>query len=386
MLAPKTICEKRFGYFVLVTKVGVTPLYRATAPPRPGYPDEVQSTGRPTIKDVAKAAGVSPTTVSHALNGKGVVRRETIERIEQIASDIGYRPSAIARGLQNSRMGLLALVIRPLHSLDTFLPEGVDYFLRIVGAASLTAMEHGYSLMLVDDPTRPGVPLSALAADAYIVTEPFENDPVLTMLTEQRMPLVTVGADPARRGEFIEIDEGAEQQATTMIDHLESVGAERIALVTGTDRNDWNLGSKAKLTEWSAARGQEPLILSLPEVKGESVGDTVLDHFFGSVGEDTSGPFPDAIFCLTGRHAAGVTAAAIRRGLRVPEDLLVAGGSGAMQNRTSTPSVTALELHPEATARRAVEIAVRLAEGLPVDGPLAVPTATLEVRESTTRR
>ena len=330
---------------------------------------------------MAKAAGVSPTTVSHALNGKGIVRRETVERVERIAREIGYRPSAIARGLQKSRLGLLALVIRPFHSLDTFLPEGVDYFLRIAGAASLSAMERGYSMMLIDDPTRPGVPFSALAADAYIVTEPFENDPVLTLLSEQRIPFVTVGADPARRGLFPEIDEGADMQAQLMISHLAEVGAHRIALVTGTDRNDWNLGSQQTLTRWSDARGQRPLIISLPEAAGESVGDTVIDHFFGA---DPS-EHPDAIFCLTGRHAAGVTQAAIRRGIRVPEDLLVAGGSGAMQNRTSSPTVTTLDLRPEETANLAVAVAADLAEGRPIQGPLAVPGARLEVRESTTR-
>jgi DNA-binding LacI/PurR family transcriptional regulator len=309
------------------------------------------------------------------------VRRETVERIERIAAEIGYRPSAIARGLQNSRLGLLALVIRPFHSLDTFLPEGVDYFLRIAGAASLSAMERGYSMMLIDDPTRPGVPFSALAADAYIVTEPFENDPVLTMLSEQRIPFVTVGADPARRDLFPAIDEAAGQQAMTMIDHLSQAGAQRIALVTGTDRNDWNLGSQHTLAEWSAAREQQPLVLSLPEVEGERVGEAVIDHFFGG----DPAEHPDAIFCLTGRHASGVAAAAIRRGIRVPEDLLVAAGSGAAQNRSSRPTVTTLDLHPEEIAQLAVEVAVRLAEGRPLEGPITAPSATLDVRESTTR-
>ena len=381
MLAPKTVCAKRFGNLLPRARSRIGDPFRSLREHPTGYPDEVQQSGRPTIKDVARAAGVSPTTVSHALNGKGIVRRETVERIERVAAEIGYRPSPIARGLQKSRLGLLALVIRPLNTLDTFLPEGVDYFLRIAGAASLSAMEHGYSMMLVDDPTRPGVPFSALAADAYIVTEPFENDPVLTMLAEQRIPFVTVGADPARRGVFPEIDEGAEHQTRLMIDHLAEAGAQRIALVTGTDRNDWNLGSQHTLAEWSAARGRRPLVLSLPEAEGERVGDTVIDRFFGG----DPAEHPDAIFCLTGRHAAGVTAAAIRRGIRVPEDLLVAAGSGAAQNRTSRPTVTTLDLRPEAIAQLAVEVAVGLAEGRPVELPIAAPPATLDVRESTTR-
>lgn len=346
----------------------------------------MQRSVRPTIKDVAKAAGVSPTTVSHALNGKGVVRRETVERIERVAAEIGYRASPIAQGLQSSRLGLLALVIRPLHSLDTFLPVGVDYFLRLAGAASLAAMEHGYSMMLVDDPARPDAPLSATAADAYIVSEPFENDPVLTMLSERNIPFVTVGQDPARRGQFVELATRDWEEAILVLDHLEGTGAQRVALMTGTDTNAWNRESENAYRHWCAMRGLEPNIAAFPEVEGESVGEAALDRFFGAEGgapsPDTT---PDGIFCLTGRHAAGLNAAAARRGIRVPDDLVIAAGSGAIQNRLSTPSVTTLDLHPEAIAANAVAAAVCLVEGKPLPQPLEVPYATLDIRDSTRR-
>ncbi|MBL3699055.1 LacI family transcriptional regulator [Leucobacter luti] len=340
----------------------------------------MQGSVRPTIKDVAKAAGVSPTTVSHALNGKGVVRRETVERIERIAAEVGYRPSAIARGLQNSRLGLLALVIRPLHSLDTFLPEGVDYFLRMAGAASLAALDRGYSLMLIDDPTRPDAPLSATAADAYIVTEPFENDPVLSMLSERNIPFVSVGSDPARPGQFFELATRDWEEALLVLDHLAAAGGTRVALLTGTDQNAWNRESQDAYLDWCARRGQTPDLAAFPEVEGEGVGEAAAERFFGA-----AGTHPDAVFCLTGRHAAGLNAAVAARGIRVPEELLIAAGSGAIQNRMSKPSVTTLDLHPEGIAARAVEVAVLLAEGRPPEGPLEVPTATLDIRESTTR-
>lgn len=338
-------------------------------------------TGRPTIKDVARAAGVSPTTVSHALNGKGTVRRETVERIAAIAAEIGYRPSAIARSLQRSHLGLLALAIRPFHSLDTFLPEGVDYFLRFTGAASLAAMEHGYSLMLIDDPTRPHAPLSALSADAYIVLQPFENDPVLTLLSESHIPFIALGPDPARPGQFFEIDDRATEYARILADHLEDAGARRIAFVSGTDRNHWNLATESAMIAWWRSRGQEPLLFSAPEAEGESAGDSILNHFLGGDEDDR----PDAIFCLTGRHAAGVSAQAIRRGIRVPEDLLVAAASGSVQNRVSRPSVTSLDIRPEESAHQAVAAAIALAEGRPVQAPLSVPPPALVIRESTTR-
>lgn len=340
----------------------------------------MQRSRRPTIRDVAAAANVSPTTVSHALNGKGVVKRETVERIREVASSIGYRPSAIARSLRGSKLGTLALIIRPFTTLDSFIPEGVDYFLRIVGGASLTAMERGYSLMLTSDPSAPDSPLSARAADAFIVTEPFENDPVLTFLHNQRLPFVAVGADPARRNEFVTIEARGDEQTSEALTHLVSAGAHRIALITGTDRNAWNFDAEATFRAWSAARGEDPLILAIPEAEGGRAGDIALDAFLsGSV------PRPDAFLCLTGRHASGIAAAAVRRGLRVPDDLLVVAGSGSIQNQLAAPTVTSFDLRPELLAQQAVEVAASLAERRSFDpGLLLAPDAVLNVRQSTT--
>ncbi|MGZ0711096.1 LacI family DNA-binding transcriptional regulator (plasmid) [Coraliomargarita sp. W4R53] len=337
---------------------------------------------RPTIKDVALAAGVSLTTVSHALNGKRIVRKETVERVLRVADELGYRPSALARGLRESRMNVIALVLRPLDTLESFLPEGVDYFLRFAGAAALTAMERGYSLMLVSDPTKPDAPISTLAADVCIVTDPFENDPVITLLKRQRMPVVTVGADPARREIAPYLSTDTRTETVLVLDHLVEAGGTVVALGIGTDSNEWNTMSHAAYLEWCAARGQEPIVFINPETAGEAGGAAIAASAFAAT---SSSPRPDAVYCLTGRHAAGLVAAAAAHGLRVPEDLLVAGGSDAMQDRTSRPSVTALDLQPELVARLSVEVAVRLANGENIEGPIGGPPGVLRVRESTTR-
>nr|WP_223160016.1 MULTISPECIES: LacI family DNA-binding transcriptional regulator [unclassified Leucobacter] len=347
-----------------------------------GYAEAVQADRRATIKDVAIAAGVSPTTVSHALNGKGVVRKATVERIQKIADEVGYRPSALARGLRESHMGLIGLIIRPLDSLETFLPEGVDYFMRFAGSAALTAMERGYGLMLVSDPTKPGAPVSTLAADACIVTDPVENDPVLTLLQRQRIPSLSVGADPARPHAFPSIGSSTALETTRVLDHLESAGARRVAIVVGTDRNEWNLTSRASYVAWCIEHGQEPLVLEQAETIGEAAGEVIAAEVLDTSPADTR---PDAVYCLTGRHAAGLVAAAQARGIRVPTDLLVVGGSDALQNRVGSPTVTAVDLRPELLARSAVELAVRLAEGQPVEPLMHGPQGVLHIRESTTR-
>lgn len=334
---------------------------------------------RATIKDVAHRAGVSPTTVSHALNNKGTIAEATRERIERVAAELGYRPHAVARGLRESRLGTIALVMRPLDSLDTFQPEGVDFFMRFTGAAALAALQHGFTLMLVPDPTVANAPASTLVADGFIIADPVADDPVVTFLHDKRIPFVTVGVDPNRRHVFPSIFNSTSEEAMLVLTHLEQAGASHIALVTGTDQNDWNVDSADYYRAWCAERGVDPVILSFDETLG-------LDGGRSAYHELASHPSIDAVYCLTGRHAAGLTEEAIRHGVGVPRDLLVAAGSDSVQTRTMTPSVTALDLRPDETAAAAVDrlIAI-LNDPATGEGPSNGPAPKLITRDSTAR-
>lgn len=334
---------------------------------------------RPTINDVAERAGVSRTTVSNALNGKGTIGAETIERVKRVADELGYEPNAVARGLRQSKLGVISLLIRPLESLDTALPEGVDYFLRFAGSAALAAMDHGYSLMLITDPAKPGAPPSSLAADGCLVEAPIRNDPALTLLDRKRIPFVAIGVDPARPDDFPAIAQQTERDTFLVLDHLREAGARRIALVTGTDENSWNTLARRGYERWTARHGLEPMIRSLDETSGVDGGRAIAHELL-------AGPTrPDGVYCLTGRHAAGLVAGAGELGLRVPDDLLVAAGSDAVVTRTSTPTITALDMRPVETARLAVESLIRVLEGEPVDWSLMDPESLLVVRDSTSR-
>ncbi|GAS89343.1 LacI family DNA-binding transcriptional regulator [Mycolicibacterium brisbanense] len=325
---------------------------------------------RPTIHDVARRAGVSATTVSHTFSGKGVVAAGTREHVREVARAMGYRPDAVARGLRNNRLGVIALVLRPLETLDSFLPEGVDYFLRFAGQAALAAMELGYGLMLVSDPTQDSSPAAALACDGFLITEPVQNDPLVAMLTEERMPFLTVGRDPENAGYDSWIDTGTTPMTLQVLDHLRGSGARRIALVTGTDRNSWNIDAEAAYRSWTAQREQDPLVVHQPETAGLAGGSAAYRELFSATS------FPDAVYCLTGRHAAGLLTALTEGGLRVPHDVQLIAGSDSEHTRSATPPITAIDLGPELLARVAV---TRLANHLDaVDRP--IPTGDLQGR------
>ncbi len=335
---------------------------------------------RPTINDVAERAGVSRTTVSNALNGKGTIGEATIARVKRVADELGYEPNAVARGLRQSKLGVISLLIRPLESLDTAMPEGVDYFLRFAGSAALAAMDHGYSLMLITDPSKPGAPPSSLAADGCLIEAPIRNDPALTLLDRKRIPFVAIGVDPARPDAFPAFVQQTERETAQVLDHLRDAGAQRIALVTGTDENAWNVFARDGYEQWTARHGVEAIHRSIDETLGVEGGRMVAHELL------SGGTPPDGVYCLTGRHAAGFVAGARELGVDVPEDLVVVAGSDAVMNRTSTPTITALDLRPVETARLAVDALIRVLQGEPVDWSRLDPASELVIRESTTRR
>jgi DNA-binding LacI/PurR family transcriptional regulator len=334
---------------------------------------------RTTIRDVAREAGVSVTTVSHALNGKGMVAAATRSHITEVARKLHYRPHAVASGLRNNRLGVLALVLRPLDTLESFLPEGVDYFVRFAGAASLSALDHGYGLMLLSDPTLPETPSISMAADGFIITEPVENDPVIDLLMAEGIPFLTVGRDPARDSydSFIETD----TPAITMevLDHLAGNGAQRVAITIGTDRNYWNISTEASYREWCAARGQEPVVLAQQETSGLAGGRILGEQILAMKDR------PDAAYCLTGRHAAGLQARLAEAGITTPDRFLLVAGSDSEQTRNSTPPITAMDLLPEASARAAIAAIVEKLGGTPkADGREGIDGRFI-IRESSTR-
>jgi DNA-binding LacI/PurR family transcriptional regulator len=334
---------------------------------------------RATIHDVAREAGVSATTVSHTFSGNGVVAAATRERVRAAAKALGYRPDVVAQGLRSSRLGVLALVLRPLETLDSFLPEGVDYFLRFAGSAAITAMELGYGLMLVSDPTREESPAAALACDGFLITEPVTDDPLIDMLLDEGLPFLSVGRDPARAEYDAWLDTKTELMTGQVLRHLEDAGAARVALVTGTDQNSWNLDAKTAYRAWAARREQDALVVSRPETAGEAGGRDAADELF-----DREEP-PDGVYCLTGRHAAGLLARLRERGLAVPRDVMIVCGSDSEHTRSAAPPITSVDLRPELLARVAVTLLVNRLDNVDRPVPPGEIHGRLVVRGSSRR-
>lgn len=330
---------------------------------------------RSTIRDVARRAGVSVTTVSHTFSGNGVVNERTQARVRAAATALGYHPDVVASGLRRSRLGVIGLVLRPAVGVEPQQIQDVDYFPRFAGAAALTTLAHGYALMLVADPTVPQAPSTAWACDGIIVTDPVEDDPLIAALRAGGMPYTLVGADTADPGDPHVVDIATALITDRVLEHLAAHGARRIALVVGTDPIEWNSATEQRYRE--RLPGHAQLVRHVPELAEQDELVAVADELLA-----LSEP-PDGIYCMTSDHARALVDRLVARGVRVPEDVRVVCGSDAERLRGAIPEITAVDLQPQALGRQAAaELLGQLEPELLVDVP-APDHGALIVRAST---
>jgi DNA-binding LacI/PurR family transcriptional regulator len=325
-----------------------------------------------TIREVARKAGVSVSTVSHALNGRGRVDTQTRARIQRVAGELGYHANRSARALRSGRTGTLGLLLP--HAVAA--PFAIDYYITLATATAEAAFAHDHGLLLLPTLRRPE-DLARFAIDGAILCDPTANDPQIELVEAAGTPIVTVDRDMRRTSPWWVAADNA-VNTRRVLDHLEEAGARRIALISGGAPLSWLSESMAAYRAWVRERRQKPLVAkpSLRALDSEAV------DLAGAL-LDSADP-PDAFFVLADRFVIGVLEAAESRGLGVPDDLLIAAGEDAAALRTGRTEVTAIDLRPAAVGRAAVEMVIARIEGTETEAPRIVPV-DLCVRASTMR-
>jgi DNA-binding LacI/PurR family transcriptional regulator len=335
------------------------------------------STGRAIgIREVARRAGVSTTTVSHALNGKGRISPETRRHVSEIAEQLGYVPNATARNLAGGRTGLIGLAVAQT-GVGNFAVSDYEYFAELISAASVVALDRGYALMLAS--AAQGDAWSRTAVDGAIVVDPVADDPLVTRADSVGWPLVTTGRIPGSAHDcWIDNDHRAGTRA--MLDHLAERGAERIALLGTPTTTSYAIDSLAAYEEWCAEHGQQP-------IETVARGDlTEGSGFEGTVKLLRRKRPPDAVHSTMDRLALGALLAAPTQGLSVPRNLLVSGCADSAASRWARPGLTTLELKPSDIGAAAIELLAALIEGRePESRQVFIPTRIM-ARGSTRRR
>jgi LacI family transcriptional regulator len=326
-----------------------------------------------TIKDVARHANVSVTTVSHVVNKTRFVSEDGRNRVEQAIRELGYVPSAVARSLQRSATNTLGMLI----------PNSSNpYFAEIVRGIEDRCFGAGYNLVLCntdDEPRRQGMVLQVLAerrVDGLIVVSSGEDPALPDLLAGLRMPTVMVD----REIDTLPCDlvETAHMQGALLaVQHLTALGHRRIACIGGP---------AGVATADQRAEGWRMALagLGLPSAGLLQPGDFTSEGGYAAMHAILRRtPRPSAVFVANDLMAIGALCAAHECGVAVPDELSLVGFDDIELARFACPPLTTVAQPKQRIAAMAVDMLLERIEGRRQDVRKVVLQPELRVRAST---
>jgi len=331
-----------------------------------------------SIKDVARLAGVSYTTVSHVINGTRRVSDAARQRVLQAISDSGYVPSAAARALRGAKARILGALVPDISN---------PFCAELVVGVEKAARGAGHSLLLCStepDAADLGTQLDGLMArrvDGLVVVAGVFDRPRTAQLLKQavarsRLPLLLLDRNPAelRCDALLAHQHHLGRDATR---HLLALGHRRIACLSGPA----NLAiSQDRVAGWRDALAEAGVV---PEPAWLAEGDFSLEagHRHGLAWLQRGGV--TAIFASNDLMALGVLRAAAQMGVPVPGRLSVVGIDGIDMGRYTHPALTTVGASLRQVGQEAGEMLLQR-----IQHPEGPPqkrwrTLTLLTREST---
>ena len=299
---------------------------------------------RVTIRDVAAAAGVSTTTVSAALSGRGRLPEDTRIRVQAIAEELHYQPSLGAQNLPSGRTGIILMAIAsPGAALaSTF---DVDYFVQVLSSAADAAARRGLVLALVPllamDAQYPNMP-----SDGVIIVDPLPEFPLLRDAVRRHLPLVTAGRIAGVDTPFV--DSNFADVVPDGLNHLVASGANAPALITSSSSVSYVQDCTTAYLDWCSRHGMSPRIRRIDGALTEDAARAAASGLL-----NTPEP-PDAFFATLDRLALGVYAELRDRRLSLNGRVLSLGDSRALD--TDTVQISAIDLSPTSIGAACVDV------------------------------
>ncbi len=328
-----------------------------------------------TIKDVALRARVSIASVSRALNGTGVVTDQTRQRVLRAAQHLRYTPHQAARSLITRRTGTIGVLLPDMYGeYFSELIRGIDRAARLRGLHLLVSSSHG-------DANEAVLALRAMngRVDGVLIMSPYVDANLLDKALPANLPTVLMNtpANAERAPAFLTDNFGG---ARAMVEHLRALGYQHIAHITGPESN---YESGERLRGYRAALGRTLAARSLV-VQGnftEESGYLAGRQIAGAT------PRPDAVFAGNDMMAIGCLFALTEAGVRVPQDIALAGFDDIPIARFVTPPLTTVRAQTTDLGRIALEaLANRIAGGERSGARVQTLTTELVLRASCGRQ
>ena len=271
-----------------------------------------------TIRDVAKAAGTSISTVSKVINRHYSISEATAERVRQVMEEMNYRPMASAQSFASGMTRKVAF----LAALQRDVAFDNPHMFEMLCGLEEALQKRGYAVVLRSTDTTA---VSALAediiarreCDALAIHASVLSRPLAALLSRARFPHVVLG-QPGFACQISWIDVNNVYCGVLASEHLVSLGRQRVAFIGGGEHD---LISAHRLE--GVRQGLREASLPLEE-RYIWLGESTRDEGARMAGQLLGlRPLPDAIICANNALALGCVAAVQRRGLRIPRDIAI---------------------------------------------------------------
>ncbi len=339
---------------------------------------------KPTIKDVAKLAGVSVQTVSNVINNNTErFSAETRARVLDAIAKLNYQPNRAAQYMRSGVIGILALAIPDI---------GNPYFAEIAREIIDAAKERGYTVLIEHTAGQAENEHLLLGGSRAQLVDGVILDPVA--ITEDEIRRANVSTPIVMLGErvtgqyydHVMIDNVA--AARLLTEHLLELGHRRIAIlpVAEDSRNSLHRMRYQGYLEALQAAGIRPD----PDLIVSTLWPVLLTHHSGMTAMQellARGELPDAVFCLNDLAALGAIKTLSQHGYRVPEDIAVVGFDDIPESYLTSPELTTISPDKRSIGRLVVSLLIDRIKGTRTGPPEQFnPEFKLVVRESTVGR
>ncbi|NLX69819.1 MAG: LacI family transcriptional regulator [Clostridiales bacterium] len=268
-----------------------------------------------TIKDVAKRAGVSTSTVSRALSGKVPVDKETREKVMEAVRALNYQPNILAKGLKEGRTNTIGLIIPNICN---------PVFPAVARGVEDVARENGYTVVLCNTDEDMAMEINYVEklqnrwVDGLIFATAREESEHIIKLKQQDFPVVLVARHMGQSVDAVVVDNY--KSSVEAVNYLIETGHKKICIIVG-DRNLILYRERLEGYKYALESAGLPVVSEMIlDVSGRD------DNGYNAVKDLLKrGVVPDAIFATSDPRAIGAIRAVKDCGLKVPDDISVVG-------------------------------------------------------------
>ncbi len=320
----------------------------------------------PTIRDVAREAGVSVATVSRYLNQNGPISEEVAARLQQVMSELNYVPHATARSLATHKTHTIGLTMTDISG---------DFFTPLLSGIEAVTGEAGFDLLIASTRQRErhknfSAPVGPHNTDGLLVFADSLDEAALTRLYEQNFPLVMIHQTPPQGLAIPCVTVENKAASRNLVSHLiEKHHRRQIVLLRGPKKQEDSLWREMGYRQALETHGiaYEPALVADGEFDRRVAQASINRLLQAGV------PF-DGVFCGDDDAAIGVYKALSEAGKRIPGDVAVVGFDDQRMAPFLTPPLTTVRAPTEEVGRMATQQLINLIRGQPVEPLILLPT------------